>query len=537
MNVGKQLGVYDAIVIGAGHNGLVTAAYLARAGLKTAVFEARSVVGGCAVTEEKWPGFKISRASYVNSLFSPQIIRDLQLEKHGFEMLPRSPSSFTPFPDGRYLLLGPNKRLCENEISKFSKRDAEAYPKYEGLLTGIAEILEPLMEMVPLNPAKIGFSDLATYGKFGLRNRSKIKKEWPHIFRLLVGSATDLLNEYFESEQLKVTLATDAIIGANASPSIPGTAYVLFHHVMGQCNGVRGVWGYMRGGMGGLSNSLALACKALGVEIYTGSPVQQILIQNGKAKGIVIQGGREYSAKVIASNADPNVTFNRLIEERELSEEFLANVRRINYDSASVKINLVLKELPKFGSSTGSVPGPEHQGTIHICPDMNYVEAAYADSVVGRPSRAPILECTIPSVVDQTLAPEGYHIMNIFSQYGPYQLRNGKTWDDERKAYGERCIEILNEYAPNVKNSIVHQEVLTPVDLEREFHLTGGNIFHGRMSLDQMFNMRPVPGFADYRTPIEGLYLCGSGTHPGGGVMGTPGLNASRAVLKDLRTF
>ena len=287
----SKLGYYDAIVIGAGHNGLVTAAYLARNGLKTAVFESRHVVGGCAVTEERWPGFKISRASYVNSLFRPEIVRDLELEKHGFEMLPRDPSSFTPFPDGRFLFLGPDKKLCETEISKFSKKDAENYPRYESLLVEISEVLEPLMDMIPLNPGKVSFSDLAHYGSFGFRNRSKIKQRWPEIFRLLVGSATDLLNEYFESEPLKVTLATDAVIGANASPSLPGTAYVLFHHVMGQCNGVRGVWGYMKGGMGGLTQSLAKACEALGVDIFTEAPVEHIFVQNNRAVGVVIKGG------------------------------------------------------------------------------------------------------------------------------------------------------------------------------------------------------------------------------------------------------
>lgn len=533
---GEGLGIYDAIVVGAGHNGLVTAAYLAKAGLRTAVFESRPVIGGCAVTEEIWPGFKISRASYVNSLFRPEIVRELQLEKYGFEMLPRDPSSFTPFPDGRSLLLGPSKELCYQEISKFSKKDAESYPVYEALLTEISDVLEPLMEMVPINPGKIHFSEIASYGKFGLKNRSKLKKNWADIIRLLVGSATDLLNEYFESEALKVTLATDAIIGANASPSLPGTAYVLFHHVMGQCNGVRGVWGYMRGGMGGLSESLAQACHSFGVEIFTNSPVEHILVRDQEAVGVVVKGGREYQARRVVSSADPNITFNKLVDAKELPQDFLRAVKRINYDSASVKINLVLKELPNFKCMPGVKAGPQHRGTIHISPSFHFIEEAYADSIVGRPSRAPLLECTIPTVIDTTLAPEGYHIMNIFSQYFPNTFlsgpNDGQALAVEREAYGDRCIEILSEYAPNIKSAIVHREVLTPLDLEKEFNLTGGNIFHGRMSLDQMFNMRPVPGFADYHTPIRGLYLCGSGAHPGGGVMGTPGWNASKVILK-----
>lgn len=527
------LGVYDALIIGAGHNGLVTAAYLAKAGLKVAVFEARGVVGGCAVTEELWPGFKISRASYVNSLFRPEIVQDLELKKHGFEMLPRDPSSFTPFPDGRSLLLGPDKDLCQREIAKFSVKDAEAYPLYEKQLENVAEILEPIMSMIPLNPAKIRFADLMSYGRFWFKNRSKLKKGWSQMFRLLTGCATDLLDSHFESEELKVTLATDAIIGANSSPSQAGTAYVLFHHVMGECNGVRGVWGYMKGGMGALSESLAKSCRALGVDIFTDAPVEHIMVRNGRVTGVVSRGGREYQARFVASSIDPNLTFNRLIDRKDLPEEFINNVNLISYDSASVKINLALSELPNFKALPGTQAGPHHRGTIHICPNMQYIEEAYADSVVGRPSRSPILECTIPSVIDPSVAPPGKHVMNIFTQYGPYKLKNGKTWDDEREAYADRCVDILNEYAPNFKQSILHREVLTPVDLEREFHITGGNIFHGRMTLDQMYNMRPVPGFADYRTPLKGLYMCGSGTHPGGGVMGTPGLNASKVILQD----
>ncbi len=528
-------GAYDAVIIGAGHNGLVTAAYLAKSGYKVAVFEARHVVGGCAVTEELWPGFKISRLAYVNSLFRPDIVRDLGLKKYGFEMLPRDPSSFTPYLDGRSLLLGPDKDLCQREISKFSKKDAEAYPKYENLLTQISEVLEPMMQMVPPNPGKIKFSDMTSFGSFFMKNRSKLKTNWSDIMRLMTGSATDLLNDWFESEELKTTLATDAIIGANASPSLPGTAYILFHHVMGECNGVRGVWGYMRGGMGSISNALAAACREMGVEIHLSSPVEQIMVKNGKATGVVAQNGKEFPAKAVISGVDPNITFNRLTDEKELPAEFIRQVKRINYDSASVKINLALSELPNFTAVPSNGQSmPHHRGTIHICPSMQYIEDAYADSLRAVPSRAPILECTIPSAVDPTVAPPGKHVMNIFSQYGPYALRDGMTWENEKESYADRCIDILTQYAPNLKASVIHREVITPKDLERDFHLTGGNIFHGRMTLDQMFNMRPVPGYSDYRTPLKGLYMCASGTHPGGGVMGTSGLNASKIILKDM---
>ena len=524
-------GRYDAVVVGAGHNGLVTAAYLAKAGRKVAVFERRAVVGGAAVTEERWPGYRVSSLSYVNSLFRPEIVRDLALARHGFEMLPRSPSSFTPFPDGRHLLLGPDKEMCRREISKFSPRDAEAYARYEALLEEISAVLEPLLTKVPLDPGAPGLAAALDYGAFLLGRRALLKKRWPEIARFLTGSAADLLDSWFESDELKATLATDAVIGANAGPSTPGTAYVLFHHVMGECNGVRGVWGYMRGGMGGLSESLASACRELGVQIFTESPAERILVKDGRAAGLLLADGREVSAPVVVSNADPNVTFNRLLAEDDLPAAFRAEVRRISYDSATVKINLALKELPDFKACPGKEPGPQHRGTIHIAPGMRYIDEAYADSVAGRWSKDPILECTIPSVVDPTVAPPGRHLMNIFVQYGPYKLSGGKTWDSEREAFGDRCIEVLGRYAPNLPGAVLHRQVLTPLDMEREYSLTGGSISHGRMSLDQMFAMRPVPGWAGYRTPVEGLYLCGAGTHPGGGVMGAAGLNAARVIL------
>jgi phytoene dehydrogenase-like protein len=525
----------DVLVIGAGHNGLVCAGYLAKAGLTVRVLERRPVVGGCAVTEEPWPGFKISTLSYVNSLFRPEIVRDLELKKHGFEMLPRNPSSFTPFPDGRTLLLGPDQALCQDEISKFSRRDAEAYPRYEVMLEGLAELIEPLMTEIPPDPGALGLGDLWGYGRALFRCRRALRQRWHELVRLMTGSAADLLDAWFESPEIKATLATDAIIGANAGPSTPGTAYVLFHHVMGECEGVRGVWGYMRGGMGGLSQSLASACRSMGVEIFTSSPVTRILVENGRAVGAVDAQGREHRSRFVASNADPNVTFLTLVGESVLPEEFVRQVRRINYDSASVKINLALGELPDFRACPGTDPGPQHRGTIHICPTPRYIEEAYADSVAGRPSRRPILECTIPSVVDPTVAPPGKHVMNIFTQYGPYALADGRTWDDVRDEYADRVLAVLAEYAPNIERAILHRQVVTPLDMEREWSLTGGSLFHGRMSLDQLFFMRPVPGWAAYRTPIEGLYLCGSGAHPGGGVMGTPGWNASRVLVRDAK--
>lgn len=525
---------YDAVVVGAGHNGLVAAAYLARAGKSVAVFEKRGVSGGAAVTEERWPGYRVSSLSYVNSLFRPEIVRDLDLPKHGYAMLPRSPSSFTPLPDGRHLLLGPDKELCRREIAKFSSKDAEAYPKYEACLDEISAILEPLLTKTPFDPNKSGLGGLLEYGGFAAGHRKLLLERWPELMRFMTGSATDLLDRWFESDVLKATLATDAVIGANAGPGTPGTAYVLFHHVMGECNGVRGVWGYMKGGMGGLTQSLAGACRSLGVDIFVGQGVSRVLVDGGRARGVLVGEGREVRAGVVVSNADMNVTFNRLVPAQDLPPAFLAEVNRISYDSASVKINVALSELPDFTACPGKEPGPQHRGTIHVAPSMAYLDRAYADSVAGRWSRHPILECTIPSVVDPSVAPPGKHLMNMFVQYGPNKLADGKTWDEEREAFGDRCFDVLAEYAPNVRGAVLHRQVITPLDMEREYSLTGGSIHQGRMSLDQMFNMRPLPGWSDYRTPVAGLYMCGAACHPGGGVMGAAGLNAARTVLADL---
>jgi len=347
---------------------------------------------------------------------------------------------------------------------------------------------------------------------------------------ILSGAARPILDRWFESEELKGTLATDAVIGALASPSMPGTAYVLFHHVMGEAGGKRGVWGYMRGGMGGLTQALASAARDLGVDIRCEAEVARILVRDGRATGVTLASGDEFHARIVASNADANVTFLQLIERDELPEAFVADVERISYASGSVKINVALEELPDFRALPGTEPGPQHRGTIHICPDQDYIERAYDDAKYGRSSAEPVLECTIPSVVDPTVAPEGKHLMSMFVQYAPYELREG-SWETEREAFADRCFDLLDEYAPNFKRSAIDRQVLGPPDLERIFNLTGGNIFQGAMTPSQLFAFRPVPGYARYRTPIPGLYLCGAATHPGGGVMGTPGFNAAREIL------
>jgi phytoene dehydrogenase-like protein len=520
---------YDAIVIGAGHNGLVTACYLARAGLRVLVLERRHIVGGACVTEETFPGFKVSTAAYVNSLFHPAIVRDLTLEAYGYEVLARDPSSFTPFPDGRSLLMGPDAELTHKEIAKFSLRDAERYPRYEAMLERVAAVVEPTLTMAPPDLLRPRLGDVRTLLSLGRAFR-RLGDGAGEAVEILSGAARPILDRWFESEQLKGTLATDAIIGAMASPSMPGTAYVLFHHVMGESGGKRGVWGYVRGGMGGLTQALAGAARDLGADIRCDAEVARIVVRDGRAVGVALASGDEFYAPVVASNADAHVTFLRLLDRSALPETFVADVERISYASASLKINVALAELPSFRALPGTEAGPQHRGTIHICPDQDYIERAFDDAKYGRPSAEPVLECTIPSVVDPTIVPPGNHLMSIFVQYAPYELHDG-SWDDRREAFADRCFDLLDEYAPNFKRAVIERQVLTPLDLERVFNLTGGNIFQGAMTPGQLFAFRPVPGYARYRTPLRGLYLCGAAAHPGGGVMGTPGFNAAREIL------
>jgi phytoene dehydrogenase-like protein len=523
---------YDIIIIGAGHNGLVTAAYLAKAGRKVLVLERRELVGGACVTEELWPGYKISTAAYVNSLLRPQIIRDLELKRYGFEMLPRNPSSFTPFPDGRYLLMGPDPELNRREVSKFSTKDSEALPRYEKMLERVADLIEPTLMETPPDPWSSRPGDLWRLAKLGWKFRKLGREVGSHAIDILTGAARTILDRWFESEQLKATLATDAVIGAFASPSMPGTAYVLFHHVMGECDGVRGVWGYVRGGMGGISNALAAAAKKHGAEIRCNAPVGRILIRDRHVTGVALEDGTEIHASKVASNADCNITFLKLMDPKELPADFADAIRAIDYNSPTLKINVALAEPPNFKALPSNGVGAHHHGTMHIGPSMDYMERAYDDAKYGKPSESPMLECTMASAVDPTVAPEGKHVLSMFIQYAPTKLREG-NWDDIKEKFADRCFAIMDEYAPNFSRSVIHRQVLSPLDLERRFALTGGNIFQGAMTLGSLFFLRPAAGYANYRTPIRGLYLCGSAAHPGGGVMGACGYNAAREILRD----
>jgi phytoene dehydrogenase-like protein len=497
------------------------------------VLEANQRLGGACVTEETWPGYRVSTAAYVNSLFRPEIARDLDLERHGYQLLPRNPSSFTPFPDGRHLFLGPDPELNRREVAKFSARDAERLPAYEAMLLRLAGFVEPTLLETPPDPWSGRPRDLVRLARLGWRFL-RLGKDGPRALEILTGAARPILDRWFESGELKATLATDAIIGAMASPSTPGTAYVLFHHVMGECDGARGVWGYVRGGMGSLSEAIGAAARRHGAEIRVGAPVARVVVRDGRAEGVVLSDGAEIRARQVASSADANVTFLRLVGPEHLPAEFAEAVGAIDYGSASLKINVALGELPDFAALPGKAPGPQHRGTIHLSPTLDYMERAFDDARRGRPSVEPILEVTIPSVVDPTVAPPGRHLMNIFVQYAPYRLE-GTSWEQEKEPFADRCFEVLESYAPGFRRAVLDRQVMTPLDLERRFGLTGGNIFQGAMTSTQLFFMRPVPGWADYRTPVRGLYLCGAATHPGGGVMGACGYNAAREMLRDAR--
>jgi phytoene dehydrogenase-like protein len=529
---GSKGNKYDAIIIGGGHNGLVTAAYLARAGKKVVVLERRHVLGGAAVTEEIFPGFKFSVCSYVVSLLRPEIIRELDLPRHGLEILPLD-GTFTPMPSGDYLWRVNDHGKTRREIARHSRVDAEAYEEFGKAMLQMCRFAKPILGMTPPDPASLNPKELMKLLFVGKRFKEMSYDDQYNQVQLFTMSAIDYLDQWFETDVLKATMSASGIIGTFLGVRSPGTAYVLLHHYMGEIDGAFRSWGFARGGTGAISNAIAAAAREAGVEIRTQSGITQVITKHGKAVGVVTQNGEELYADVISSSVDPHNTFLRFMNEKELPSEFVAEVKRYKYRGSSGKVNLALDALPDFKCMPG--PGAHLRGAISISPSVDYMERAYDDAKYGNFSRRPYIDMVIPSLTDPSVAPAGKHVMSCFVQYAPYKLKEG-TWDEKKEAFGDTVIDTLAEYAPNIKNIIVGRQVVTPLDLEREWGLTEGNIFQGELSLEQLFFLRPVPGWAQYRTPIKNLYMCGSATHPGGGIMGAPGRLAAMEILKDWKS-
>ena len=523
---------YDAIVIGGGHNGLTTAAYLARAGKKVLVLERRHVLGGAAVTEEVFPGFKFSVCSYVVSLLRPEIIRDLDLPRHGLEILPLD-GTFTPMPSGDYLWRVNDHGKTHREIARHSKLDAEAYDEFGKAMQAMCRFVKPILSMVPPDPATLRPKELMKLLFIGRRFQGMTSEDKYNQVQLMTMSAIDFLDQWFETDVLKATMSASGIIGTFLGVRSPGTAYVLLHHYMGEIDGAFRSWGFARGGTGAISNAIADAAREAGAEIRTQAPIAKIIVKNSKATGVVLADGDEIYADIISSSVDPRLTFTKFIEDGTLPVEFLEEVNRYKFRGSSGKVNLALDALPSFKCMPG--PGAHLRGAISISPNVEYMERAYDDAKYGNFSRRPYIDMVIPTLTDPSVAPPGKHIMSCFVQYAPYKLRPGLNWDDQKEAFGDNVINTIAEYAPNIKDIILHRQVVTPLDLEREFGLSEGNIFQGELSLEQLFFLRPVPGWAQFRTPIKNLYMCGSATHPGGGIMGGPGRLAALEILKDFK--
>jgi phytoene dehydrogenase-like protein len=520
---------YDVIVIGGGHNGLVNAAYLARAGRKVLVLERRHIVGGAAVTEEIYPGFKYSVCSYVVSLLRPEIIRELDLPRHGLEILPLD-GTFTPMPDGDYLWRVNDHARTRREIARHSKLDAEAYDEYGKAMVDMGRFVKPILSMTPPDPTSLdprGLRDLLFLGR---RFQALSDADKYNQVQLMTMSAVDFLDQWFETDVLKATMAASGIIGTFLGVRSPGTAYVLLHHYMGEIDGAFRSWGLSRGGTGAISDAIAAAARQAGAEIRTDTAVSKIIVKDNAAVGVVLMNGDYLTATTISSSVDPHVTFLKMTGAEHLPDEFVEAVRRYKFRGSSGKVNLALDALPEFKALPGA--GAHLRGAVSISPSVDYMERAYDDAKYGHYSSRPYIDMVIPSLTDPSVAPPGKHVMSCFVQYAPYHLKEG-NWDGQREAFGDTVIDTIAEYAPNIKDIILHRQVLTPLDIEREFGLTEGNIFQGELTLEQLFFLRPAPGWAQYRTPIRNLYMCGSATHPGGGIMGAPGRNAAVRILKE----
>ncbi len=511
--------VWDAVIVGGGHNGLVAAGYLAKAGLKVLVLERRGLVGGASVTEEVFPGVRFSRLAYSAGLLRPEVIRDLDLASFGYEAHPFDPQFFLPFPNGDSILLWLDNERNDRELARFSKKDAAAYPKYVRFWADTMELIEAMVLEAP--PPLV---DLM--GLFRGAEAEELAK------RLLLSSAADLLDEFFESEEVKATLVTGATIGLPAGPRTPGTALMLGHMLLHEINGVKQTFGYAKGGMGGIAMALQRAAEHHGAQIRTRAPVRRILRRGDRARGVELEDGSVIAARMVLSSVDLKTTFERLLEPDGIDPDFLRRVHGIKASGVVAKVNCVLSELPDFTSRPGKTIQPHHRGYIDVCPSVDYLERAWDDAKWGAPSKEPFLDCVLHSVTDASLCPPGKFTLSIYSQYFPYELRAG-TWDERKEDAGDRIVETLTEFAPNLPRAIEAREVITPLDMEREWGLLRGCIYQTDMTPDQLFSLRPIPGWSGYRTPVQALYNCGSSAHPGGGVTGAPGRNAALAALED----
>jgi phytoene dehydrogenase-like protein len=520
---------YDAVVIGGGHNGLVAAAYLARAGLKVVVLERRHVLGGAAVTEEVFPGFRFSVASYVVSLLRPEIVRDLELPKHGLEILPLD-GTFTPLDDDYLWRVNDHGRTVR-ELRRWSPSDAEAYEDYSRLMVEMARFVKPILSMTPPDPGRFHPREWLPVARLGREFKNLPNEQQAVFIQLMTMSAADFLDQWFETDPLKATMSASGIIGTFQGIRSPGTAYVLLHHYMGEIDGVLRAWGIPRGGTGAVSNSIAGAARSLGVETRTEAAVERLLARDDEVTGVVLDSGEEVTARVTLSSLDPHQTFDRLTPAGHLDASFLGEVARYRYRGSSGKVNLALDGLPEFTCLPGR--GEHLRGAISFSPSVDYMERAYDDAKYGRFSRRPYIDAIIPTLVDPAMAPPGKHVMSCFVQYAPYHLADGQVWDDaHRQAFRDTVVDTLAERAPNIRDLIVGEQVLSPLDIEQRIGLSEGNIFQGELSLEQLFFNRPVPGWARYRTPVHGLWMCGSAAHPGGGLMGAPGRIAALEHLK-----
>ena len=531
-------GRYDAIVVGGGHNGLVAAAYLARSGAKTLVLEAREATGGAATTEAPWPDapdFKVTRLSYVMSLLPPTIASDLQLAKHGYKIFPMGPY-YQAFPEGGSLTLyEEDSQRSYDEIARWSTKDADAYPRWNAWLEGLADVLGPLLLTVPPSLGSRRPKDLAGTLKLAWRHRGLDVRAVADATRLMTMSIADLLDDWFESPQIKGALAVNGVIGTWAGPYEPGTAYVMAHHSIGDVgDGRLGSWGFPEGGMGAVAAAIAAAARENGATIRTGANVAKIIVdpRTGQARGVALDTGEEITARVIVTSLHPKTAFLDHVGRENLPADFVTDIERWKTRSGVVKINLALAELPDFTANPGTRLQEHHTGSVEMAPSMDYIERAFIDAREGRPAQKPFSDGVIPTAFDKTLCPDGYHVMSLFTQWVPAEWSR-EPHHDELSAYADRVIDAYNEVAPNFKSAILHRDVVGPYEMEHDYGLIGGNIFHGELSLEQLFHMRPAPGFADYRTPVKNLYYASSATHAGGGVCGIPGMQAAKAAIAD----